>query len=133
MDDGAITKTDERASFETYDAIAATLQRYIDGARTGDGALMRTAFLGTARIRGSYGGRHVDWALSDFCALIDKHGPAADMVARIVMLDVSGPAAAARLEAENWRNTRYSDFFVLLRVDAGWLIASKVFFAHSRA
>ena len=128
-----ITKADERASFEAYNAIAATLQRYIDGARTGDGALMRAAFLETAHIRGIYGGQGVDWALSDFCALIDKHGPAADMVAQIVTLDVSGTAAAARLEAENWRGTRYSDFFVLLRVDAGWRIASKVFFAHSRA
>jgi hypothetical protein len=133
MDDGTITKTDERASFEAYEAIAATLQRYIDGARIGDTALLRSAFLETAHIRGSYGGQHIDWALSDFCALIEKHGPAADMVARIVMLDVSGTAAAARLEAENWRGTRYSDFFVLLRVNAGWLIASKVFFAHSRA
>jgi hypothetical protein len=94
---------------------------------------MHTAFLETVHIRGSYAGQSIDWALSEFCALIDQHGPAADMVARIVMLDVSGSAAAARLEAENWRGTRYSDFFVLVRVDAGWLIASKVFFAHSRA
>jgi Putative lumazine-binding len=128
-----ITKIDEHASFEAYNAIAVTLQRYIDGARTGDGALMRTVFLETAHIRGSYGGQGIDWALSDFCALIDKHGPAADIVAHLVTLDVSGTAAAARLEAENWRGTRYSDFFLLLRVDGGWRIASKVFFAHSRA
>jgi hypothetical protein len=130
---GAVSTADERASFESYDAIAATLQRYIDGARTGDSGLMRKAFLEAAHIRGSYDGKSVDWTLSDFCGLIDKHGPAADISARIVMIELSGTAAAARLEAENWRGTRYTDFFVLLEVDATWRIASKVFFAHSRA
>jgi hypothetical protein len=48
--------SDEHASFAAYEAIAATLQRYIDGARAGDGTLMRRAFLEAAHIRGSYGG-----------------------------------------------------------------------------
>jgi hypothetical protein len=44
------------------------------------------------------------------------------------------PAASARLEAENWRDTRYTDFFLLLKHGSKWWIASKVFFfAHSRA
>jgi Putative lumazine-binding len=124
---------DERASFATYKAIAATLQTYIEGARTGDGALMRTAFLDTAHIRGSYAGKPTDWSLAEFCNLIDKHGPAADVVARIVMIEHSGTAATARLEAENWRGTRYTDFFLLLKQGSEWRIASKVFFAHSRA
>jgi hypothetical protein len=130
---GAITKADEHASFATYEAIAATLEAYIAGARTGDGALMRKVFLGSARISGSYGGKPVDWGLSEFCDLIDKHGPAADIAARIVMIDHAGTAATARLEAEDWRGTRYTDFFVLARIGTGWKIAGKVFFAHSRA
>jgi hypothetical protein len=39
----------------------------------------------------------------------------------------------ARLEAENWRGARYTDFFVLLKRDDAWRIASKVFYAHARA
>ena len=39
----------------------------------------------------------------------------------------------ARLEAHNWRGFRYTDFFVLLKRRGDWKIASKVFFAHSRA
>ena len=127
------TKAEERASFAVYEAIAATLQHYIDGARTGDSALMRKAFLETAHIRGAYGGKPVDWTLSEFCELIDKHGPAAEIAARIVTIDHSGAAAMARLEAESWRGTRYTDFVVLLKIGADWRIASKVFFAHSRA
>jgi hypothetical protein len=131
--DGVITTADERASFATYQAIAATLQRYVEGARTGDSALMRQAFLETAHIRGSYGGNPVEWTLAEFCALIDQHGPAADLVAQVVMIDHAATAAAARLEAENWRGTRYTDFFVLVKIGTEWRIASKVFFAHARA
>lgn len=52
--------------------------------------------------------------------------------AMIVGIDICGTAGNARVEIADWR-TRYSDFFVVLRADAGWRIASKVFFAHSRA
>jgi hypothetical protein len=125
--------TEETASFATYQAIAATLQYYIDGARAGDSALMRKAFLDAARIRGSYGGAPVDWTLSEFCERIGKGGPAADLLARIVTIEHAGTAAMARLEAENWRGTRYTDFFLLLNTGGQWRIASKAFFAHSRA
>jgi hypothetical protein len=128
-----ITKADEHASFAVYTAIAATLQNYIDGARTGDSAFMRKAFLDSAHIRGGYDGLPVDWTLAEFCALIDKHGPAADVVARVVTIEHAGSAAMARLEAENWRGTRYTDFFVLVEIAGEWRIASKVFFAHARA
>jgi hypothetical protein len=130
---GTVTTADERASFAACEAIAATLQDYIDGARAGDGALIRRAFAGTARIRGSYGGTPVEWTLSDFASVIDKGGAATGLAARVVMIDVAGTAATARLEAENWRGTRYTDFFVLHKTGADWRIVSKVFFAHSRA
>ena len=130
----AVTTTNEEAaSYAVYEGIAATLQHYIDGAHKGDGNLMRRAFLETAHIRGSYNGKPVEWTLDAFCELIDKGGGAPDIKARVVSVDHSGTAAMARLEAENWRGTRYTDFFVLLEIANEWKIASKVFFAHSRA
>jgi hypothetical protein len=128
-----VSKGEEAASFATYGAIAATLQRYLDGARAGDSTLMRAAFLDTAHIRGSYGGNPVEWSLSAFCEAIDKGGPAPELAARIVTIEHTGTAAMARVEAENWRGTRYTDFFVLRRLGAEWRITSKVFFAHTRA
>jgi len=56
-----------------------------------------------------------------------------DLDARTVAIEYQGTAAMARLEARNWRGTRYTDFFVLLKHGDAWQIASKVFFAHSRA
>lgn len=125
--------TDEHASFADYDEIAAALQIYIEGARHGDGERMRSAFLPEATVRGSYGGQPTDWSLEQFCAVIAKSGGAPELQARIAGIELSGSAAMARLEAENWRGTRYTDFFVLLKRDGAWRIAGKVFFAHSRA
>jgi hypothetical protein len=113
--------------------IEKTIGKYVEGARTGDPGLMRDAFLTEAMVRGSYGGKPVDWTLQEFCDLIAKGGPAPDLEARIATVEISGTAAMARLEAVNWRGTRYTDFFVLLRRNGGWRIASKVFFAHDRA
>lgn len=113
--------------------IEMTIGKYIEGARTGDPGLMREAFIAEATVRGSYGGKPVDWTLREFCDLIAKGGPAPDLEATIAAVEVSGTAAMARLEAVNWRGTRYTDFFVLLRRDGDWRIASKVFFAHDRA
>jgi hypothetical protein len=113
--------------------IEATIGKYIDGARAGEPGLMRAAFSADATVRGSYDGKPVDWTLQAFCDVIAKGGPAPDLEARIAAVEVSGTAAMARLEAVNWRGTRYTDFFVLLRRDGEWRIASKVFFAHDRA
>jgi hypothetical protein len=132
--DPQMTKTvaDEAVSFAAFEQIGSTLQRYLDGATGGDAALVRTAFFPEARIQGAYSGQPVDWSLEEFCGVIATGGPAPELVARIVEIDVAGSAGTARLEIINWRGTRYTDFF-LLRNNGGWHISGKVFFAHSRA
>jgi hypothetical protein len=112
------------------EAITATLNSYIRGAQTGNVALMRLAFAETARISGTYGGKSVEWAVEEFCSL---GGPAEGLQAQVVRVEYAGNAGMARLEAQNWRGTRYTDFFVLIKPGASWRISSKVFLAHSRA
>ena len=119
-------------SFATPGAIFAALQRYVDAARAGSGSTMRSAFAEQARVAGSYGSKPVSWSVQEFCDLIDGK-PASELQARIVSVEHAGNAAMARLEALNWRGTRYTDFFVLTEQGGEWLIAAKVFFAHSRA
>src|SRR3954452_24649045 len=116
------TPEDEARSYAEFEAIAAPLQRYIDAARTGDATLMRTAFLEGASVRGSFRGKTTDWTGAAFCDIIAKGGPAADMTARIVAIEHQGNAGMARLEAQNWRGTRYTDFFVLVQRDGEWRI-----------
>jgi hypothetical protein len=127
-----VTQSDETESFALHEAIASALQRYIDAARAGSGRLMQSAFTDEAHISGSYDGKAVVWTRQEFCDLIDDK-PAVDLTARVVSIEHMGGAAMARLEALNWRGTRYTDFFVLTKRGDAWRIAGKVFFAHSRA
>ncbi len=133
-----MTPEEETQSFAIPQAIAETLQRYIDGVRLGDIALLRSAFTPGARVSGSYSGKPVSWTLPEFCDAVAKGGAAPGLEARVVSIEhaggeQAGGAAMARLEAQNWRGTRYTDFFVLVRHCEGWRIDSKVFFAHARA
>jgi hypothetical protein len=128
-----MTPEQETESFAIPQAIAETLQRYVDGARSGDVALLRSAFTSGARVSGSYSGKPVSWTLQEFCDAVAKGGAAPGLEARVVSIDHTGGGATARLEAQNWRGTRYTDFFVLVRRAEGWRIDSKVFFAHLRA
>ena len=128
-------------SLLSSDALSDTEQReYLpclagdpDGARTGDIALLRSAFAEGARVSGSYGGKPVTWSLEEFCEAVAKGGPAPGLQTRIVAIEAAGAAAMARLEALDWRGTRYTDFFVMVRREDGWRIDSKVFHAHTRA
>lgn len=128
-----MTQNDEIESYSVPNAIAETLERYIDGARAGNIALLRSAFAEGARVSGSYGGKPVTWSLGEFCDAVAKGGPAPGLEACIVSIEPAGGAAMARLEALNWRGTRYTDFFVMVRRENGWRIDSKVFHAHARA
>jgi hypothetical protein len=125
--------TEDAVTFAAYEAIAATLQQYVGGARAGDAGLLASAFLENATVRGSYGGQPTDWTLREFCAVVASGGPAPNLKVRIASIEYTGTAAMARLEAEDWRGTRYTDFFILVSRDNTWKISGKVFFAHSRA
>jgi Putative lumazine-binding len=128
-----VTPEQEVETFDDQEAIAATLEHYILGARTGDAGRLRLAFADTARIAGTYDGNPVEWSVDEFCSIIERGGPARELEARVVGIQFAGNAGTARLEARNWRGTRYTDFFVLLKHAGDWRITSKVFFAHSRA
>src|SRR5437868_12412216 len=90
-----MTPEEESESFAVPQAIAETLKRYIDGARTGAIDLLRSAFTEAARVSGSYGGKPVNWSLQEFCDAVAKGGAAPRLEARVVSIEHSGSAAMA--------------------------------------
>lgn len=115
------------------EAIAGAVQHYIDGARAGSSAKMSRAFHAEATIFGYEGGNLFAGPIQRLFDWTDQSGPAADLKANIVNIDIAGSVATVRLELDNWSGTKYTDFFTLLKVDGQWKIMNKVFHIHPPA
>lgn len=64
---------------------------------------------------------------------VNAVGTAPNLQHRIIWMDVSGPAAAARVEFLDWAGFRFTDFFVLFKGDDDkWKISGKVYDSHSK-
>ncbi len=108
------------SNLSDYQAISQTVQHYLDGARTGKGDLMKPAFHADATIFGYVGPDLFAGPIQGLFDWNDQNGPATDIVARIVSIDVVDTIASVRVESDNWTGHRFSDFFTMLKVDGQW-------------
>jgi len=122
--------TTSPATVSEYDAIAKTVQRYVDGGKSGRGAEMKAAFHPGATIFGYIGADLFGGPIQKFFDWNDQNGPATELQARLAGIDIAGTIAAARLELDNWTGHNFTDMFTLLKVDGEWKIISKVFYLH---
>jgi len=125
------TAADEAHNFAEYKAVAAALQPYIDAAKSGDGKQARSAFYDHAHIVGSMNGTFLDMDADAFGDAVDgTESP--DVEHQIAWIDISGPAAAAKVEFIHWVGFRFTDFFVLYKHDGEWKISGKVYDSHAQ-
>jgi Putative lumazine-binding len=113
-----------------YDAIARTIQHYIEGAKSGRGADMKPAFHQDATIFGYVGPDLFAGPIQQLFDWNDQNGPATGLQARIAGMDIIGTIATVRLELDNWTGHRFTDLFTLLKVNGEWKIMNKVFHLH---
>jgi hypothetical protein len=113
-----------------YDAITRLIQHYVDGAKSGKGSDMKPAFHDDATIFGYVGTDLFAGPIQGLYDWNDANGPAKDIEARIVSIDIVGSIASVRLESSNWTGHRFTDFFNLLKVDGQWKVMNKVFHLH---
>lgn len=118
------------ASLSEYDAIARTIEHYIDGGRSGRGADMKAAFHPDATIFGYVGSDLFAGPIQQLFDWNDQNGPATELQARIASIDIIETVATVRLELDNWTGHRFTDLFTLLKVDGEWKIMNKVFHLH---
>ncbi len=119
----------EREQFDTYTAVTKALAPYTEGARAGDTKLLRSIFADHASIAGIYGGKLM--ATGADAVLEWPANPSPDVQVHIAALDISGPAAYAKLEIIDWMGMRFTDYLLLVRVDGQWKISAKLSDAHS--
>jgi hypothetical protein len=119
-----------------YDRIVKIMQQYIDGSKQGKSELMRSAFHPEASFFG-YAGEQLASGTQFLFDWIDKNGPAPNIEARIVNVEILNSIAAVRLEVAGWSgkmagsNVRMSDLFTLLKMPNGWKIIQKAFHWHT--
>ena len=121
---------DKPTDVEEYDAIAALIQHYIDGARSGKGDDMKPAFHEDATIFGYVGPDLFAGPIQKLYEWNDQNGPASSIQSRITSVEVAGTIATVRLETDDWTGYRFTDMFTLLKVDGRWRIMNKVFHLH---
>ncbi len=114
-----------------HDAIAKTVQHYIDGAKSGKGDDMKPAFHKDATIFGYAGADLFGGPIQLLFDWNDGNGPATELQARIASIDLVDTVATVRLELNNLGGYHYTDLFTLLKVDGEWKIMSKVFHLHA--
>ena len=114
-----------------HDAIAKTIQHYIDGAKSGKGDDMKPAFHEDATIFGYAGTDLFAGPIEKLFDWNDENGPATELQARIASIDLIDTVATVRLELDNWTGSRFTDLFTLLKLDGEWKIMNKVFHTHS--
>lgn len=113
-----------------YQAIAETLQDYVDGARSPNADQMRRAFHPNAQIFGHLGDHLLADPIEALFGWHEDNGPATDVVVQFSILDVSETIAVVRVEADNWTGHRFTDYLSLLKVDGKWTVVNKIFHAH---
>lgn len=122
----------ELQSFNDYKDVAKALEPYINSAKSGDGKLSRSAFYDHAHIIGSIEGQVYNMTADEFGGAVSEGGPSEKVKYHIAWIDISGPAAAAKVEFYDWNGFRFTDFFVLFKKDGKWKISGKVYDSHSK-
>jgi hypothetical protein len=119
-----------------HDAITQTMDRYIAGARAGDGDLMRPAFHPQATISGYCQGVEYSGSAEHVFEWINANGPAPNIEPRFARIEIIETIAVVHLEVQRWSgklagvNSRASDVFTLLKLNEIWRITHKLFHWH---
>ena len=126
------------AYLSEHDAITRTMHRYIEGARAGDGDIMRASFHPSATISGYCQGVEYSGSIEHVFQWVTENGPAPNINPRFARIEIIESIAVVHLEVQRWSgklagaNAHASDVFSLLKIDGEWKITHKLFHWHDQ-
>lgn len=116
---------------DDYDAIAATVQLYIDGSARGDAAKLTEGFHPNAQMYGAVGDDRYDEPIAEYIKLMAESPGGETLRARITSIVQAGDAASATvIEDGFWGTLSFVTFLTLSRIEGRWRIVNKNF-AHT--
>src|SRR5271165_1626179 len=136
-DDPQVSEGPANGYLVEHDAITRTMDRYIAGARAGDGELMRPAFHPAATISGYCQGVEYSGSVEHVFAWVTANGPAPNIEPCFARIEIIETIALVHLEVRHWSgklagaDSRASDVFTLLKLSGDWKITHKLFHWHN--
>lgn len=118
------------ATVNDYEAVKTVLNKYLEAGKQGKSEIMKLAFYKDAIMYNSDKNHIEGGSIQALFDGIDKGEPSPQIEATITTVDIVGNIAYARVEADNWFNSRYTDMFLLLKENNEWKILTKVFYTH---
>ncbi len=116
---------------DDYDAIAATVQLYIDGSAQGDAAKLSEGFDPNAQMYGAVGDDRYDEPITEYIRLMAESPGGETLRARITSINQVGDAATATVVEDGfWGTLSFVTFLTLSRLEGRWRIVNKNF-AHT--
>lgn len=117
-----------------YKAIEQVLlNEYSEGGKQAKSEIMKPAFHDVATMysvgeNGELAGGAVTESLFP---VIDNHfTPSENPTVAIAYIDITGNAAAARVDTDNLSGYGFTDYFNLLKINGKWQVVSKIFHGH---
>jgi Putative lumazine-binding len=118
-------------AIDDYDAIAATVQLYIDGSVQGDAAKLTKGFHPDAQMYGAVGDDRYDEPITEYIKLMAESPGGETLRARITSIVQAGDAASATVSEDGfWGTLSFVTFLTLSRIEGRWRIVNKNF-AHT--
>ena len=116
---------------DDYDAIAVTVQLYIDGSAQGDAAKLTEGFHPDAQMYGAVGEDRYDEPITEYIKLMADSPGGETLRARITSIVQAGDAASATVVEDGfWGTLSFVNFLTLSRIEGRWRIVNKNF-AHT--
>ena len=103
---------------------------YLKGAISGKGSEMKPTFHNDATWCGYVGQDFIAGPIQTLYDWHDGNGAATHLVHTISKIDIVGSVASVRIELDNWKGSRFTDFLNMLKVDGTWQVMNKVFYLH---
>jgi Putative lumazine-binding len=118
-------------SVSETEAVHAVIGAYITGAKSGDLAVLAEAFHSSAWMYGFFGGAATNVPIADFFTIVTSNpSPSTsgeEYRAVVSSVSVTGTAASAIVQEENYLGCDFVDHFSLLRTDGKWQIVAKTY------
>lgn len=121
----ALGAATDAADHEDLASIGTAVQKYLDGTRFGDPELVEDVFLPSLEVQWLGEDDRLERRPGpDYIAGI-RTGVEVPRYGRIVAIDATDKSAMVKVEIE-WKDRRYTDYMLLLKVEGTWRIANKV-------